>query len=74
MSDYAKTANIGLNLPAGTDAANIPLIYNENMEIIDLQIAQIKNKGASNAGKFMVVDSSGNVVPTTVPFANGVSF
>lgn len=32
------------------------------------------NQGAVNAGKFMVVNSSGTVVPTTVPFANEVSF
>lgn len=32
------------------------------------------DQGVGNAGKFLVVGNDGNVVPTTVPFANGVSF
>ena len=32
------------------------------------------NQGTSNAGKFLIVGSDGVVVPTTVPFAAGVSF
>ena len=32
------------------------------------------NQGSANAGKFMIVDSNGDVVPTTVPFANGEDF
>ena len=54
------TPNIGLRLPEGADAADIADI-NYNMEILDDEIQAIKNKGSSNAGKFLVVGNDGAV-------------
>lgn len=67
------TSNLGLNKPAPTDTADIPTIYNENMERIDVGVV-LKNQGGANAGKFLIVDSNGIVTPTTVPFANGGTY
>jgi hypothetical protein len=69
------TPNLNLQLPAYSDERDIGVI-NDNMTIVDTAVtARLKiNQGAANAGKFMVVNNSGNVVPTTVPFANGGSF
>lgn len=59
------TPNIGLRLPEGADAADIADI-NYNMETIDSEIQAIKNKGAANAGKFLVVGNDGAVTLLTV--------
>ena len=68
------TTNLNLVLPTyDDDYADIETI-NGNMTIIDTAIGNINNKGAANAGKFLVVASDGSVTPTTVPSANGVSF
>lgn len=49
---------------------------NGNMDKIETALCNKvdTNQGAANAGKFLIVDGTGAVVPTTVPFANGVSF
>ena len=69
----STTTNLGLGLPTYDDAADIPEIYNENMQRIDAG-AVIKNQGIGNAGKFLIVGNDGAVVPTTVPFANGGTY
>ena len=70
---YTQTTNLLLNKPAGSDLANIPGIYNDNMDKIDAGVV-LKQQSASDSGKFLVINSSGVVTPTTVPSANGVSF
>jgi hypothetical protein len=67
------TVHLELEKPEQTDVRDISVI-NGNMDIIDMEIYNLKNKGLENAGKFLIVNSDGDVVPTTVPFANGVSF
>lgn len=67
------TEHLGLNKPEYTDTRDIKDI-NDNMDALDTAIHNLQNKGSGNAGKFMIVDSSGNVVPVTVPFANGGSY
>lgn len=69
------TTNLNLSKPDYTDARDIGVI-NANMETLDTQVAARlpKNQGAANAGKFMVVNSAGELVPTSVPLANGVLF
>ena len=67
------TTHLELEKPEYTDTAYISTI-NGNMDTIDTEIYNLKNKGSANAGKFLIVSSNGDVVPTTVPFANGVSF
>ena len=68
-----STANLGLVKPDLTDIRDITVI-NGNMDTIDTAIRNLQNKGSANAGKFLIVNNDGDVVPTTVPFANGVSF
>ena len=76
MSDTRDyTTNLHMVLPKYTETRDIGDI-NSNMEILDTAVAAklAKNQGAGNAGKFMVVNSSGEIVPSSVPFASGVSF
>lgn len=68
-----STANLGLVKPDLTDTRDITVI-NGNMDTIDTAIHNLQNKGSANKGKFLIVNNDGDVVPTTVPFANGVSF
>jgi hypothetical protein len=67
------TEYLGLVKPDLTDVRDISVI-NGNMDTLDTTIHNLQNKGSVNAGKFLIVNSDGDVVPTTVPFANGVSF
>lgn len=67
------TEYLGLVKPDLTDVRDISVI-NGNMDTLDTTIHNLQNKGSANAGKFLIVNSEGDVVPTTVPFANGVSF
>ena len=67
------TTNLGLNQLEYSDMAEIPTIYNADMQKIDAGVV-LKNQGSENAGKFMVVNNSGIVTPTTVPFANGGTY
>ena len=69
-----KTTYLELNKPEYSDYAQIPTIYNETMDTIDTAIHNLQDKGAANAGKFLIVGSDGVVVPTTVPFANGGTY
>lgn len=73
MASY--TSRYNLKKPDGTDYYSVS-DQNENMDKIDTALAAKldTNQGSGNAGKFLVVNNDGNVVPTTVPFANGVSF
>ena len=73
MASY--TSQYNLKKPDGTDYYSVT-DQNENMDKIDAALAAKldTNQGSGNSGKFMVVNSAGNIVPTTVPFANGVSF
>lgn len=71
MATY--TTNLNMKKPDYSDPRDIKDI-NDNMDILDSAIRNLQNKGSGNAGKFMVVNNSGDVVPTTVPFANGVNF
>ena len=73
MASY--TSQYNLKKPDGTDYYSVS-DQNENMDKIDaaLTAKMDTNQGSGNSGKFMVVNSEGNVVPTTVPFANGASF
>jgi len=67
------TSHLNLKKPEYTDTRDIEDI-DDNMDAIDSAIWGLQNVGSPNAGKFMVVDNSGNVVPTTVPFANGGTY
>jgi hypothetical protein len=60
VSDVPVTPNIGLRLPEGADAADVD-DFNYNMDKLDTEIQAIKNKGSSNAGKFLVVGNDGAV-------------
>ena len=66
------TTNLGLKKPASSDYADIGDI-NDNMDLIDAGVVLL-DQGVANAGKFMIVDSSGKVAATTVPLANGGEF
>ena len=66
-----QTTNLHLQKPEYTDPRDIAVI-NGNMDILD--DALMTTQGVAHAGEFMVVDSSGAIVPTPVALANGVSF
>ena len=67
------TDNLSLKKPSTSDERKISDI-NDNIDTIDTEIQNIKNKGSSNAGKFLIVGNDGVVIPVTVPFANGGSY
>ena len=69
------TTNLHLVLPKYTETRDIGDI-NDKMQILDTAVASRleANQGSENAGYFMVVNSSGEIVPTPVPLANGVIF
>jgi len=73
MASY--TSRYNLKKPAENENYSVQ-DQNGNMDLIDSAlVAKLdSNQGTTNAGKFLIVNSSGVVVPTTVPFANGVSF
>lgn len=66
------TTELGLNKPELTDYRDITKL-NENMDTLEDGVV-LRFQGTANAGKFMVVNSSGYIAPVTVPFALGVSF
>ena len=68
----ANTTNLDLVKPAYGDTVDV-MDINDNMDKIDAGTV-MKNQGAGNAGKFLIVNSSGIVTPTTVPFANGGTY
>ena len=74
--DGEYTANDhGEEFFTGTEqAVYAECIYGNNLKNKLERDVVALNQGTTNAGKFLVVGSDGIVAPTTVPFAQGVSF